>query len=472
MSETRPNSKREKILEEVRETPGKGASEIAESVGCSPAIVGRVVETNADEHLRTMRELRMKKHVDDLYDIERDILWIITHRPDAEQHRLEEAYKESADIGGIQGVHPETGKDAPSTVGCLWRDCIDSGWQGRRMIVNDLREVLDEEEVSDEAKEAVELLDNRDYCKDRLTDMQISLLREIVREPTATNRELERRAGYSSVNGTEALCRRDESLNDRGEQRADAAATLLEEHGYDVPETDEDTDEQTEEQGEKSIDEDDEELECRYCSDTFKNEAGRAKHEKHCDEREDDDETKEKRDEDSLTRLSDIHVETLEAIIENPDAGYDELIEELDTTRGALSSRLHIIRKNTGYELKCRDGWEKDAREILGVEDEDEHESEPEPEVTVEHGGSSTQDVLAEESGDEPDDTPRVKNEDDYVDLTDECMSEHTEREATVPNDTLVDSVLRVDEDIVRRLRHTGAAVAEIDDNLVRLEVA
>jgi len=54
--------------------------------------------------------------------------------------------------------------------------------------------------------------------------------------------------------------------------------------------------------------------------------------------------------------------------------------------------------------------------------------------------------------------TPRVKNE--------------KRRSATVPSDDFVDEVLTLDEELVSQLQFTGSAVAEIDGEVVRLEIA
>jgi uncharacterized C2H2 Zn-finger protein len=271
------------------------------------------------------------------------------------------------------------------------------------------------------------------------TDTQLDFLRAILKHPNANQREL---ASTLDISRSGVEYRSSAIREEYGEfewnERHAVAREILEEQGEEIPD--------------ETVDDVGREYECPKCDRTFDTSSALGSHERSCD-----------------GGPSERQREILEAIRENPDAQQKALGEELDASTSSLS---YVMNEQLGYSWGER---HEAVEEYLG---EDEHEDEQdEPEVTVEHGGRSTQDVLAagEEDDDEPDETetPRVKNEDsDYVDLTEECMSEHTEREATVPSDTLVDSVLRVDEDIVRRLRHTGAAVAEIGGEVVRLEVA
>ena len=468
MSETQGKTKREKILEEVRETPGKPASEIAESEGCSPAQVGRVIETNADERLREMRELRLKKHVDDMYDIERDILWIVAHRPDAGQTGIEGAYKDAADIGSIQGTHPKTGNDAPNSVGMLWQDCIDSDWKARKAVAGDLRDLLDEDRVSDAAKEVVERLHAKGIVEDveeqresqGLSDMQVDLLREMIKHPDESVRGLERRAGYSvgknGGSGVKNLSKKDDRLRKRGEERVEAATGLLEKYGYDVPDT---------EGG-------DEEPECQYCGNTFENAAGLGKHEKHCSKNPENEGKRDtggrKRDvkvADEKQELTLTNIETLETIVGREIEDLSNLASELDMSYQGVANRLHAIRKR-GWRI-ASDALLEDAQRIL---DENEGE-EDEPEVTVEHGGRSTQDVLA---ADESEQAESVVVKDAVSGRVDDRVTDKTEerRIASMPSDDAVDDVLGLDESLLWQLWSTGAAVAEIDGELVRLEVS
>jgi hypothetical protein len=497
MSETESNSKREQILEEVRETPGKKAAEIAESVGCSPAIVGRVIEANAGAMLREMRDARLQAHVDDLHWIEYDVLWMVAEEPDARSDKdLTPAYREALD-DDIGRIYPGERTDKTYRVSTIWSALVDVDWAGRQMVAGKIHDLLDEDEVSDAAKEAVEKLRNGDITTDEDTEptegtipyIRSEIARKLGREEDA-KKHLE--GEHSQLTKDELLVIVDAFDIDIDEEAGirEIRPKIAEELGLGSDGLWNDKDlrftkeglEATRDALEDALEDEDEKPECQYCGDTFKSKAGRGKHEKHCGENPENEDKRDtggrKRDvkvADEKRDLTNTNIETLETIADEEIEDIEVLASELDMSYQGVASRLQSIRQR-GWRV-ASDALFEDAQRILDETEQDE------PGVTVEHGGSSTQDVLAageedrdvdedqDAENDKLDDTLRIKNEDDYVDLTEECMSEHTEREATVPNDTLVDSVLRVDEDIVRRLRHTGAAVAEIDGEVVRLEV-
>jgi len=170
MSETQANSKREKILEEVRETPGKKAAEIAEGVGCSPAIAGRVIEQNADERLREMRDARLRVHIDDLHRVEYDVLWMVAEESGARSDKdLTPAYREALD-GELGEMYSGERTDKTYNISAIWSALVDVDWAGRQMVAGKIRDLLEEDEVSDAAKEAIEKLRNGDIDTDEDTE--------------------------------------------------------------------------------------------------------------------------------------------------------------------------------------------------------------------------------------------------------------------------------------------------------------
>jgi DNA-binding MarR family transcriptional regulator len=434
------NSKADEIRDEIRETPCIGASEISEEYGVSPATVARVVK-NLDEELKRMRQLRMKKHVDDLGDVERDLLWIVAQHPEATQQEILEAYPSSKSSSTIRE------SDSPGEV---WRNCLDSDWRSQTALAGDLQDLLDEGRVSAAAQEAVDTLKATEISEEAtkrseaqgLSDLQVDLLRETVKEPAAANSELERRAGYevdghgNGGSGFTKLYKRDERLKARDGSRAEAAADLLEKYGYEVPETD---------------DEDaDDDHECEYCGDPFEHAGALGKHEKHCDARPEQ-------------KLTNTNIKTLRRIVDEGIEDLSALASTLDISYDAVTSRMQSIRQR-GREIKAETLLD-DARRILDEvdeqveddvdeDDQDERESddvemqETPTDRDIEQGREAAEDVLDGEG----DETPHVKNE----------------------SETNVDAPLLVDEDNVigiGRVEH-GDDSAEVRVEVEKLKQA
>jgi DNA-binding Lrp family transcriptional regulator len=370
----REASKGEQIRDEIRRKPCIDASEISEEYGVSPATVTRVVK-NLDEDLKRMRQLRFQKHVDDLYDIEYDILWIVAHQPDATQAEVKAAYEVQADIPGFVGAHPETGDDAPDTVGDLWRDCLDSGWQGRTALANDLQDLLDEDRVSDAAEQAVAALETGTIEADGRPTSEpeegtVRYMRYEVADAVgedgegrfleSVNRELR---GETLKAAADVL---DVGYED-GISRRDIPEKLAAEVGHpDVEFVDTDgrfpkpVIKDLRDAILEAVDDDEAEHECDVCGKEFDSPRALGGH-KPCPERDDD--------------LSGRQRDILEAVQEDPEAYQYEIADRVGTTQGQVSQAFHRLP----YDWDER---EEAAEDLLDQEDVDDGQAEEESQAT------------------------------------------------------------------------------------------
>jgi DNA-binding MarR family transcriptional regulator/DNA-directed RNA polymerase subunit RPC12/RpoP len=402
--------KQRSILEAVAENPGAAQHEIAEEQGTTQGVVSSFFR-DRDYYWR------------DRFEAVEDYLGIEVEPPGSEEDMDEQADKRGDDSADEVEDQEDAGEDEDVDEGdeekeenCLHCGKEFIGMESRRAHEINCPEAEDSdethvcEECGDEfdTERALNLHVTNKHETD-YTQTHIEFLQAVLRYPDANQRELAEELDISR-SGVEyrASAIREEYGEFDWKERHEVADEILDDLDEEIPEETEDTGRV---------------YECPKCEREFDDASSLGSHERSCD-----------------GTPSERQRKILELVRDNPEAEQQEIADEIDVTPSSIS---YVFNKQLGYS------WGERHEAVEKYLGEDEHEDEQ----------------------DEPDDTPRVKNEDDYVDLTDECMSEHTEREATVPNDTLVDSVLRVDEDIVRRLRHTGAAVAEIDGEVVRLEV-
>jgi hypothetical protein len=159
---------------------------------------------------------------------------------------------------------------------------------------------------------------------------------------------------------------------------------------------------------------------CEHCGDKFENAAGRAKHEKHCDENPGAESV-----EGTPSRngaLTDAQRETVETIVEREITEIDELADELGLKYSTAIGRLGYLRSD-GYEIHSPSLLD-DARRILDevdeqVEDDADEDGQDEGESDdvemqdvptdrdIEQGREAAEDVLDGEG----EGTPHVKNE-------------------------------------------------------------
>ena len=361
---SRASSKADEIRDEIRRTPCIDASEISEEYGVSPATVTRVVR-NLDEALKQMRQLRFKRHVDDLHDIERDVLWIAAHQPDASQAEIKKAYERHADIKGLIAAHPETNEDAPNTVGDVWHDCLDSGWQGRTALANDLQELLDEDRVSDAAERAVERIEEGGVDADTSPDAE-------AKEGTARYMRYEI-ADAVGMDGEEKFI--EDANRELRAETLKAAADVLEvgyegdicrievlkklaaEVGHqDVEATRNDTRlrkpviKDLRDAVLEAVGDDEPEHECDVCGKGFDNPHALGGH-KPCSERDDD--------------LSGRQRDILEAVQDDPEAYQYEIADRVETTQGQVSQAFHRLP----YDWDEREQAAEDLLNDGGVDD-------------------------------------------------------------------------------------------------------
>jgi len=426
------SSKADEIRDEIRRKPCIKTSEISEEYGVSPATVTRVVR-NLSEDLKQMRQLRMKKHVDDLYDIEYDILWTVAHQANATQAEVKKAYEEYADIMGLRSGYPETGDGAPKTAGDLWRDCLDSDWQGRLALAGDLQDLLDEDRVRDAAKQAVEALDNDEIkTEDKRREgeakegTRLHLMHEIadaVGDEERAQLHLQKKKPCLGEETTHAIAdelgiteTEDKTMRDLKPQ---IAKELSQEPDEVATGTNGKLQKEDIENIHAAIVDDEPDHECRYCGDTFKNAAGCGKHEKHCDENPGSEPIEGTPSRDG--ELTDTQRETVEAIVEHETSEISDLVEVLDIGYGATNSRLNYIRQE-GYDLYSESLLE-DAREIL-----DDVDSETTGYETCDEAADAAEDV-GEDDQDESDDDVELRAFDRDVKNVDEAVEDILDEE-------------------------------------------
>jgi hypothetical protein len=433
----RETSKGEQIRDEIRETPCIETSEISEKYGVSPATVTRVVR-NLDEDLRQMRSLRMKKHVDDLYDIEYDILWIVAQQPDATQAEVKAAYEKHADIMGLRSGHPETGDGAPKTAGDLWRDCLDSSWQGRLALSGDLQHILDEDRVSGAAEQAVEALDNDEIkTEDKRREgeakkgTRLHLMHEIadaVGDEERAQLHLQKKKPCLGEETTHAIADELGVTETEDKTMRDLKPQIAKELSQEPDEVATGTNGKLQKGDIKNIHaaivDDEPDHECRYCGDTFKNAAGCGKHEKHCDENPGSEPIEGTPSRDG--ELTDTQRETVEAIVEHETSEISDLVEVLDVGYGATNSRLNYIRKE-GYDLYS-ESLLKDAREILDDIDSETIEDETDDEA-ADAAEDVDQDDQEESDEVEMQDVPTDRDIEQADEAVEEIVDEDTDEE-------------------------------------------